>query len=83
MQENSSKKVSIEDLRLLTAIQDHLSGKVQVYEWSMLASNRTKKKLYTDAMRRSFNIPEHIPYAQFEKYLRELERRLKCLLSKK
>ncbi len=70
------------DLLLLKSLKDYFSGHIPVRDWSMLASKRSKKKMFINGIRQHFQVPKHIPYEQFDKYLREVERRLKCRLNK-
>ncbi len=81
--ESIDKDVNLEDLFLLKSLEDYFTGKFRISQYSsMLARNTTKKRIYIRTIRKHFKIPEYIPFSQFDRYLREIERGIKCRISK-
>ncbi len=64
----------------LMSIQAYLKNPSSVTGRSILPRASTRKRMAVDRVRRHFSIPNYIPYSQFKRYLKVLERRLELQL---
>lgn len=78
-------EIQLEDVFILHSVKGYLDKPdVEISKIPLLGRKGSRYNYVPREarVRRQFKIPNHIPFVQFRKYLRVLERRLECRLNK-